>query len=297
MRAETQSDYELRQTNNYFDLVDGRNYHSTPLTFHEFLSKPESLFFYEDSFFQVPGYIQAGAELQQIEESARQYVVQYLINEFEDKLLGMQDYVRWGKLFKNRCDSLTLAFWAQVNMHDIMFGKDLEMDDNEIERIGSGTSQRTGTGSSTTAGTSKTDGSGHQTTTQDIDNTQSTDSSTREANATVVRAEDQLTANVEYNWNDAADSVHEIRNRSGDTHQHMESATDSTSTSSTESNSTTSQVSNNQDETSSSTGTERQHMTNKMFMQERQWAIDTARQLLPLTWLTQALRPMFYMIY
>lgn len=297
MRPEKQSDYALRRTNNYFDLIEGGGYHSTPLTFNEFLNKAESYFMYDESFFQVPGYVQSGAELHQIEEEARQYVIQYIMDEFEHNLLGMQDYVRWAKLFKGRCDSLTLAFWAQVNMHDLMFAKDLEMDDNEINRTGTGNTQRTGTGSSTTVGESSTEGTGRQTTVQDIDNIQSTDSSTREANASVVRAEDQISDDMEYAWSDAADNIHEIRNRSGDTHQHMETSTDSTTANTTQSNSTSTQLSNNQGETSSNIGKEISNLTNKMFMQEKQWAIDTARQLLPLEWLRQALRPMFYMIY
>lgn len=297
LRAETQSDYALRKTNNYFDLIEGRNYHATPLTFHEFLSKPESLFLYEDSFFQVPGYVQAGAELRPIEESARQYVVQAIVDEFEEKLLGMQDYVHWAKLFKNRCDSLCVAFWAQVNMLNLMFAKDLEMDDNEYERDSTGSANRTGSGSTTSTGSSTTEGSSNTKTTQDIENTQLTDSSTREANATVVRAEDQLTQELTYNWADAADNTHEIRSRSGDTHQHMESVAEGTSSSTTDSTSTQTQNENAQNDTTQSHSTERQSVTNKMFMQERGWAVETARQLLPLDWLFAALRPMFYLIY
>jgi len=297
MRADTQSDYALRRTSNYLDMIEGRGYHATPLTFVEFLAKPESLFIYEPGFFQIPRYIQQDAELREIEEEAREYVVNFICEEFEHKLLGMQDYVRWAKLFRNRCDSLTLAFWAQVNMHDLMFAKDLEMDDNEIERIGTGLSSRTGTGTSTTVGNSTTEGKGQQRTTQDIDNAQLTDSSTREAHATVVRASDQVSDDVEYNWSDAADNVHEIRNRSGDTRQHMESVTDSENASTTNSNSTTEQMSNNSSDTSNTTGKEFSRLTNKQFMQEKQWAINTARELLPLEWLRNSLRPMFYLLY
>lgn len=103
------------------------------------------------------------------------------MDEFEHNLLGMQDYVRWAKRFEHRCAEITPAFWAQVNMHDLMYAYELEMDQNTFTRT--------------------------------------------------------------------------------------------------------------------NTGNEVQDVTNKQFMQEKQWAISTAQQLLPLTWLRQALRPMFYMLY
>lgn len=295
--AETQGEYTVRKTNNYMDLIDGRNYHATPLTFAEFLAKPESLFIYDDSFFQIPGYIQQEAEVQAIEEEARQAVVEYIIDSFEDRLLGMQDYVRWGKLFKNRCMSLTPSFWAQVNMIDLMMAKDLEMDQNSISRENTGTRSITGTGATETVGHSETENIGHQENVQDIDNTQSSDTSTREANATVVRADDQLESDIQYDWSEAADNVHEIRNRAGDSHQHMESQTDSTTNSTTDSTSTTTRQNENTAESSGGTAEETQNMTNKQFMQERQWAVNTARDLLPLEWLNANLRGMFYLIY
>lgn len=88
MNSNTQGNYEVRRTNNYLDLVEGRSYHATPITFAEFLTKPESLFFYEDTFFQIPGYIQQGAEIQAIEEAARKTVIQYIIDEFETGYSG-----------------------------------------------------------------------------------------------------------------------------------------------------------------------------------------------------------------
>lgn len=297
MNSNTQGNYEVRRTNNYLDLVEGRSYHATPITFAEFLTKPESLFFYEDTFFQIPGYIQQGAEIQAIEEAARKTVIQYIIDEFEDRLLGMQNYVRWAKLFKNRCDSLCPSFWAQVNMIDLMFAKDLEMDQNEITRSSTGNRNVTGTGSTVTEMSSETNTIGHQENVQDIDNTQSTDTSTREANATVVRADDQLESDLQYDWSDAADNVHEIRNRAGDSHQHMESQTDTTTNSSTDSESKTTRNDENTAETSDGTANEIQDVTNKQFMRERQWAIQTARDLLPLEWLTANLRGMFYLLY
>ncbi len=297
MNSDKQSEYELRETNNYFDLIDGLEYHSQPITFHEFLSKPESLFIYEDSFFQIPAYIQQGANINPIEEASRQYVVQYIIDEFEHLLLGMQDYVRWSKLFKNRCDAITASFWAQVNMHDLMFAYELEMDDNTIMRTQSGNAARVEKQTSTTNQTASTATTANTTTTQDIDNTQLTDSSNREANATLVRASDQLTDDIDYNWSDAADNVHELRSRAGDTNQHMESSTDSTSNTQSQAYNVSTSNLDDSSEENASTSNETMELTNKMFMQEKQWAINTARDLLPLTWLRQQLRPMFYLLY
>lgn len=297
MNADKQGNYTLRKTNNYFDLIEGRNYHAEPLTFAEFLAKPESLFIYEPSFFQIPGYVQLGAEVQAIEDEAREYVVDWIIDQYENRLLGMQDYVRWAKLFKNKCDSLAPSFWAQVNMIDLMYAKDLETDENVIERQNTGNRSVTGTGATEVVGHSKTSSTGSVETTQDIDNTQSTDTSTREANATVIRAEDQLTDNVEYNWANAADNVHEIRNRSGDSHQHMHSVSASNNDSTADSTTTTTRQNENTAESSGGTSTEHQQVTNKQFIQERQWSIATARDLLPLEWLNANLRGMFYLIY
>lgn len=292
-----QSDYHLRYTGNYFDNIHGIGYHSQPLTFHEFLEKPEALFVYESEFMQIPGYIQQAQEILPIEEQARQFVTSYLMDEFDALFLGMQDYVRWSKLFEHRCAELAPSFWSQVNMIDLMIAKDLEMDDNTITRTQQGNATNLGGSTAETVAASTTDASGQVKTVQDIDNTQSTDSSTREANASVVRATDQLTDEIDYQWSDAADNVHEIRTRAGDQNQHTESQVDSTNTSSTNSNSTTTNMMNNAQQTNQSTSNDIMSMTNKMFMQERQWAIDTARLLTPLTWLRNALRPMFYLIY
>lgn len=297
MIPDKQGDYALRYTGNYFDLIEGDGYHSQPLTFHEFLSKPESLFMYDDTFMQIPGYIQKGAEIDDIEEAARQYVVNYIMDEFEHNLLGMQDYVRWSRLFEHRCAELTASFWAQVNMHDLMYAKDLEMDENTYTRTNTGNASRLGTQTTTTDATGKSTTSGDTTTSQDITNTQSTDSSTREANASVVRASDQISDDIDYNWSDAADNVHEVRSRAGDSLQHMDSTTNSESTTESESHSVSVSATDNSAEQNTAKGIEDNLLTNKMFMQEKQWAINTARDLFPLAWLRQALRPMFYMIY
>lgn len=297
MKAKKQNDYALRHTGNYFDLVEGPGYHLQPLTFHEFLSKPESFFMYDEAFMQIPGYIQQGALVAPIEESARQYVVQYIMDEFEHNLLGMQDYVRWAKLFRNRCASLTPAFWAQVNMHDLMMAHELEMDQNTVTRTNTGNAARLGTQTTITDQTASSSTSGHTASTQDIGNTQDSDSYSREANASVVRAGDQLTDDLDYNWSDAADNIHEVRSRAGDTTQRMESTTDSESTTQSQAHSVATSSTDNTSEENTARGNEVQDMTNKQFMQEKQWAIETARHLLPLEWLRQALRPMFYLIY
>lgn len=267
--------------------------HEIPILFSEFLERPEALFIYESSFFQLPGYVQLESEQKRIEEDARTAVVQHLIDEFEARPIGMFDSARWAKLFKNRCESLTPSFWSQVNLVDLIFAKDLETDQNTITRENTGTRNATGSGGTTTQASSES--SGHQSNTQDITNTQSTDTSTREANATLVRAEDSLDAEIVYDWTDAADNVHEIRNRAGDSQQHMTSTSDSETSSS--STSTTTRNSDSTNETSSGKATETQDITNKQYMQERQWAVQTARDLLPLDWLTANLRGMFYMLY
>lgn len=297
MDAKTQSNYYLRNTGNYFDLVEGNNYHLQPLTFHEFLTKPESLFMYEDSFMQIPGYIQSGAQIDVIEEAARQYVVQYIMDEFEHNLLGMQDYVRWAKRFEHRCAEITPAFWAQVNMHDLMYAYELETDQNTFTRTNTGNASRTGTQTTTSDQTSSSTTTGKTTSTQDMDNTQSTDSYNREGSANVVHASEQLSDSLDYDWSDGADNIHEQRSRSGDTHQHMESETNSESTTESEAHAETVSSTSNGSEENTATSNEVQDVTNKQFMQEKQWAISTAQQLLPLVWLRQALRPMFYMLY
>jgi|GEM_PF-6510425 len=297
MNPNKQGNFSLRRTNNYFDLVEGDFYHLTPITFHEFLSKPESLFMYDDDFMQIPAYIQLAADITPIEDGARQCVVNYIMDEFSHNLLGMEDYLRWADLFRNLCSSITAGFWSQVNMHDLMLAHELEMDNNMVSRTNTGNASRTGGQTTTTEQTGKSETTGHTTTVQDVDNTQSTDASSREANATVVRAADQLTDDIDYNWSDAADNVREVRSRAGDTNQHMESATDSESATESQSSSVSTSLMNNSADQNTNTGVENSELTNKMFMQERQWAIDTARNLLPLQWLRAQLRPMFYLIY
>lgn len=297
MNGERQSDYALRRTGNYFDLIEGNGYHAQPVTFTEFLSKPESLFMYDTTFMQIPGYIQQSAEIAPVEEDARQYVVDYIMKEFGHNLLGMQDYVRWATLFEHRCATLTAPFWAQVNMHDIMLARELEMDDNTITRTNIGNAARLGQQTTTTDQSGASETSGKTSTAQDVKNAQTTDGSNREANVTVVRANDQLTDDINYDWSEAADNVHEVRSRAGDTSQHMDSETNSESKTTSNSHSASVSSTDNNSEESKTTGNDVMSMTNKMYMQEKQWAINTARDLLPLEWLRRQLRPLFYMIY
>lgn len=297
MDANRQGEYALRRTGNYFDQTEGSAYHLQPLTFVEFLSKPESLFMYDSTFMQIPGYVQQIAEIKPIEEEARQYVVDYIMEEFEHNLLGMQDYVRWAKLFEHRCAALTPSFWAQVNMHDLMLAKDLEMDDNTISRTNKGNAARLGSQTTTTKQEGETETKGKTSTSQDITNTQITDSSSQEANATVIRSDGQLSENIDYDWSDAADNVRGVRSRAGDTVQHMDSETNNESLTASNSNSVSSSIIDNTSEENTATSNDVMSMTNKMYMQEKQWAINTARDLMPLEWLRIQLRPMFNMIY
>ena len=298
MGANTQNDYALRKTGNYLDLIEGAGYHSQPLTFHEFLSKPESLFMYDETFMQNPGYVQDEATLMyEVEEDARQYVAEYIMNEFEHNLLGMQDYVRWAKLFEHRCAEITPAFWAQVNMHDTLYAHELRRDENVYNRTNTGNASRLGGQTVTTDQTGSSTTTGSTSTVQDVDNTQSTDSSNREGAATVIRAENQLSDDLNYNWSDAADSVRESRSRAGDTNQHMESKTDSESNTESQSRSVSTTFMDNSNDSTTATGKDMNDLTNKQYQLDRQMAINTARSLLPLTWLREQLRPLFYMIY
>ncbi len=292
-----QGDFTLRYTGNYLDQIYGFGYHLQPITFHEFLSKPESLFMYDDTFMQVPGYVQSTQEIMPVEEQARQFVVSYIMDEFEHKILGMQDYVRWATLFKHRCEAISPSFWSQVNMISLMTSKDLEIDENTYNRTNTGNASRLGGQTTTTDQTGSSITEATANTSQDVTNTQETDTSSREGVATVIRAENQLTDDLDYNWSDAADNIREVRSRNGDTKQHMESQSQTNSTTNTQNNGTSTTTMNNSEDQNTSTGSDVQSLTNKMFMQERQWAIDTARNLLPLEWLRAQLQPMFYMIY
>lgn len=292
-----QGDYALRRTGNYTDLIQGNGWHSTPITFNEFLSKPESMFIYEPEFMQVPDYIHRRLEILDIEEQARQFVVDYIVDEFEELLLGSQNYVAWARRFKNRCNNLSAAFWAQVNMTSLMTAKELEYDDNSITRTNTGGVKRNATGQTTTTGDSTTNSTINQTVTQDITNQQTTDATSREATVTTLPTDGQLTSEVEFDWTQSADNAHEVRSRAGDSNQHMETQTNGTNNSNTTSNSVTEQNSSNAGEQSTQTGKENMLMTNKMFMYEREKGIQNAAMLQPLEWLRANLRPMFYMIY
>ncbi len=293
----SQGEYWLRFTGNYTDQMFGVGKHEQLIPFHEFLGKAESAFMYLPTYMQIPGYIPSEVGVQPVEEAARQYVANYIMNEFEHMLLGMEDYVRWAKLFENKCADVSQAFWSQVNMISLMTAAELEMDETHGTNTSLGTGVRTGEQTTTSTGEGTSSTTGQVKTVQDSDTSQSTDNVSRDATATTVSAEDQLTEEVQYDWTHAADNVHETRSRSGDSNVHMESTVDSTSTTnSTQQSNSSTQFGNIQDE-NQNTITSEQNYTNKMFMQERQWAIDTARTLLPLEWLRQQLRPMFYMLY
>jgi hypothetical protein len=292
-----QGDFALRYTGNYLDKKFGWGEHSTPLTFNEFLSKPEAVFMYEPEFFQIPGYVQQSAEIDPIEETARQFVVDYIMNEFELNILSMQDYVRWAVLFEHKCADICQSFWAQVNMINLMHAKDLEMDEQRGSISNTGNTNRLGGTTTTTDQNSESNTVGKVTSSQDTTNTQDQDSSTREATATVVRAEGQLTDEIKYPWSDSADNVHEVRSNVGSTKQHVEGETNSESTTNATAHSVSTVSMNNSNDQITNTTNSTNDYTNKQFMQERQWAIETARGLLPLTWLRAQLRPMFDMIY
>lgn len=296
-RAETQGDFALRRTGSYFDMIIGPGYHLQPITFNEFQTLEESLFMYDDSFFQIPGYIQHAAEIQDIEEEARLYVVDYIRDEFDHNLLGMQDYVRWAKRFEHRCAEITPSFWAQVNMHDLMFARELEMDETNSTTRNMGNMTRLGGQTTIAEQTGESTTTGKTTSTQDTTTSQDGDSSTREATATVPRANDIIDNNIDYDWAEGADSVHEVKSMAGDMNTHVEGVVDSESKTDSASNSSSTTTMNNSKDENMGESNMQGEYTNKMFMQEKQMAINTAQLLAPLTWLRTQLRPMFYQVY
>lgn len=297
MDAELQGDYQLRRTRNYFDLVDGWGFHNQPITFFEFMAKPEADFMWLPSFMQVPDYVQKAAEIQPIEEEAREFVRDYIMDEFAHNLLGMQNYVLWADKFRNKCASIAASFWAQVNMHDLMFAKELETDKTMTHNQDTGGTIRKGAQVTEVQQNNDATTTGNTTSDQTVDNTQITDSARRTANADTLRAADQLTNELQHQWDEAANNIQETRERAGDTRQTIHGETHSDTTTNSSSNSTsTARMENSADENMRK-GQSNSEYTNKMFMQEKQWAIETAQQLMPLTWLKNQLRPMFYLLY
>jgi hypothetical protein len=292
-----QSKYALRYTGNYFDNVYGFGYHAEPITFHEFMGKAESAFMYMPEFMQIPPYIQNVQELGVIEEIARQAVVDYITTEFDRLFLGMQDYVRWAQKFENKCMDVAPAFWSQVNMISLMTAAQLAMDESHGVNTMTGSGMRLGGQTVTTDQTGSSNTTGNVKTTQDNNSTQTTDSVSREATATTISAPGEIDSEVRYDWETAADNAHETRSRPGDSQQHSESTTDSTSQTNTAAHSSQVTAANNQQDQNQSTAQNDMEYTNKMFMYEREKGIQVARALLPLEWLRQQLRPMFYMIY
>ncbi len=292
-----QEEYNLRWVGNYFDQIYGPGYHPEPITFHEFLSKSESVFMYMPEFMQTPPYIPTDVGLHQIEEAARQATVEYIMTEFDRLFLGNQDYVRWAQLFENKCLEICPAYWAQVNLVSFMTAAELEQDELHTINTNTGNGVRTG-GQTTTVdqeGTSNTVGKSINV--QDTTSSQSTDGISRNANATVLTAENEVTDELDYDWTKAADGYQETRTRAGDTNVHMEGQTDTTSDTTTTGHSSSLTSYNNMQDQNQQTGETTSEYTNKQFAQERRLFIDVARDLLPLKWLHDQLRPMFNMIY
>ncbi len=292
-----QNEYELRFVGNYFDQLYGPGYHPEPITFHEFLSKAESAFMYTPDYMQTPTYVPTDVGLHAIEEAARQATVEYIMTEFDRMFLGNQDYVRWAQLFENKCLEICPAYWSQVNLLSFMTSAELEKDENHSISTMTGHGTRLG-GQSTeviASGTSET--KGKVTSVQDTDSSQSTDSTSRSANATVLTTENEVSDDVEYDWTKAADNMSETRTKAGDTNVHTEGTTDSTSKTDTSNVSNSVTQFNNMQDQNNSTNEMNQDYTNKQFAYEREVFVKVARDLLPLTWLRDQLRPMFNMIY
>jgi hypothetical protein len=266
---------EIHNNGNYFELVEGDSYSADLLTFNEFLREPDSKFFFSDDFFQIPQYEREILGMDEIPDYAREAVRRYVFDEFEDRLLGMDDYRRWGRRFKQKCEELAVPFWSQVNMQSIMRAAELEMDENTNtqtrthEVIGSG-------GQKSTV---------KQTNEGKASDKQLTDTSSRTATRTTVSTDDIVSEDMTVDWSEAADKIDETRTKAGE----MQRDTNSSAESITEtSNDSTQRVT---DIASASS-----EYTNKQFMQERRWAIETAQGLLPKAWLRTKLAGMFYLL-
>jgi hypothetical protein len=269
--------YRLPLVDNYLTLKDGDSYSLSPISFHEFLSKSdaESQFFFSDRFFQIPQYERDKLEMVEIPDYARDAIRQYIIAEFENRLIGKQDYRSWGKRFEQRCISLTVPFWAQVNMQSIMTSKELETDENTSTRIN--TSENDNTGSQKTSTGQKGNGTNLS--------QQLSDSSSRSAQLTAVNTGDVVDSSLEVDWSQAADDFNETRTRAGDLQQKSENESISVT-----------EVSNGGNTKATTISSDTAEYTNKQFMQERQWAIQTAQTLMPLEWLKTQLSGMFFLL-
>jgi hypothetical protein len=275
MPVNTQGAYAFPEVGNYLERVEGDSYQLSPLTFHEFLTKPDSAFFFSDEFFQIPQYEREILSMDSIPEYAREAIRQFIVDEFEDRLLGMEDYRRWGRKFRQKCEQLTVPFWAQVNMASIMRAVDLEMDETTSTRTN--TSQHGNTGGQTT----KTEQASNGATL----GKQLTDASARTATLTTVAAGDIVSDDIDVDWSKAADDMQETRTRAGDTEQKSNSASNATTV-----------VSNNSNATTTNIASDSSEYTNKQFMQERKYAIETAQNLMPRAWLKTQLSGMFFLL-
>lgn len=271
-----QGSYSLPETGNTFDLVDGFSYHLSPISFYEFLSKPESLFFFDNTFFQIPQYELELLERDPIPDFAIEAVRLYIIRSFKRRLIGRQDYLAWSELFQNHLEEIRIPFWAQVNLQSLMTAQELEMDDL--------TTTRMNVGNSSSAGGQVVNSS--QNSNQNTTNKQTTDSSARNANLTAVATGDIITDDLTYDWSEAANDFAEARTRAGDTTQETNAGGSA--------NSKTDNTSSGQN---SNISTETSEITNKQFTQERKILVETAQALMPLRWLKVQLEPCFWGLY
>lgn len=288
-----------RYTGNYYNMVDGPGMHVDHITFHDFLEKPEeSAFIFDDSFFTIPRYIRDQvSNAPEINDIARISVLEYIVSEFAELQLSQQNYVEWGRRFKNRCLAVAPGFWSQVNLFSFMTAVDLEFDNNTFERLGTGTATRLGgqTTEQQSAGTSKTDSEG--TSKQDTDVTQPDNAFSRTGNATTVRAGDVVSDDLKYAWDEAIDGIQETITNAGSSHTHSEGETSATSTTNTDNTTTSVTSMNNSQDVNETTGRDTQQLTNKMYSYELPRLIEVAQSFMPLQWLYIQLRPMFSCLY
>ena len=185
----------LNNTGNFFDQVEEDSYSADLLTFGQFLQL-ESKFFFSDDFFQIPQYEREILDMPAIPDYACEAVRRFIFDEFENRFLGMDDYRRWGRKFRQKCEELAVPFWSQVNMQSVMRATELEMDETTSTRANTREAKSSGGQKSTTS--------------------QLNDSSSRTANRTTVEAEDIVSVEMAVDWSEAADNYAETRTKAGD---------------------------------------------------------------------------------
>lgn len=289
----------MRWTGNWSDSLFGPGDYVEHITFHELLAKKEGAFISDPGFMQIPKYVQVIQDMPEIEEDSRQAVVEAIIRQYDERLIAMQNYVRWAKLFQNRCEDLTPAFWAQVNMISTMNADELELDENTTERRNMGESDTKSLSKNAQKTLTENEGKRSTTTNQITESLPVSASSSIEASATMVRDENALADDLDYAWSKGADSVHEVKTTASASKVLITTDGANNFVIDATKGKTTSFGANSSVGKSTNTGisVETSKLTNKQFMQERRLAVETARDIRPLLWLFSQLDDCFYGVW